>query len=170
MNSTETKQYLTFKLAAECYAFEIDNVREVLDFTTITRMPRMPAFLRGMINLRGDIVPVVDLRMKFGLPLAESTICMCIIIMEIFIDSEKTLVGALADSVLEVIELESQQIEPPPKIGIRLKNDFIKGIGKRENNFILILDVDHVFSNEELLSVKEIQEDRVEHANQSLDR
>lgn len=145
-----TNQYLTFKLDEELYALDIAQVREVLDFTRVTKVPRTPDFMRGVINLRGNVVPVVDLRLKFGMSKVEQTVDTCIIIVEIIVDDEPTVLGALADSVEEVLELEPRQIEPAPKIGTRLNTDFIKGMGKKEEQFIIILDIDKVFSAEEL--------------------
>ncbi|MFH2066460.1 MAG: chemotaxis protein CheW [Pseudomonadota bacterium] len=150
----ETGQFLTFKLDEEVYALDILQVREVLDYTTITKVPKMPKFMRGVINLRGGVVPVIDLRLKFGLDIADNTVDTCIIIMEISLDGETTLLGALADSVQEVITLDSEQIEPPPKIGTRLNTEFIKGMGKKNDDFIILLDIDRVFSSEELSLVQ----------------
>src|SRR5512135_3645900 len=151
---TETTQYLTFKLDEEVFSLEISKVREVLDFTTITKVPRTPDFMRGVINLRGNVVPVVDMRLKFGMSKTEKTVNTCIIIVEISLDGDTTILGALADSVQEVIELEPGQIEPPPKIGTRLRTEFIKGMGKRDEQFIMILDIDKVFSADELTLVQ----------------
>ncbi len=153
----ETSQYLTFKLDDEVFGLEIVKVREVLDFTTVTRVPQTPPFMRGVINLRGGVVPVVDMRLKFGLAQAEKTVNTCIIIVEIDLDGETTVLGALADSVQEVLELDPDQIEPAPKIGTRLKTEFIRGMGKRDEQFIIILDIDRVFSSDELASVQVAQ-------------
>ncbi len=150
----ETTQYLTFKLEEEIFALDISKVREVLDFTAITKVPRTPEFMRGVINLRGNVVPVVDMRLKFGMTKTENTVNTCIIIVEINLDGETTVLGALADAVQEVIELGAGQIEPAPKIGTRLKTDFIQGMGKRDEGFIIILDIDRVFSTEELALVQ----------------
>ena len=149
----ETTQYLTFKLEEEIFALDISKVREVLDFTAITKVPRTPEFMRGVINLRGNVVPVVDMRLKFGMTKTENTVNTCIIIVEINLDGETTVLGALADAVQEVIELGTGQIEPAPKIGTRLKTDFIQGMGKRDEGFIIILDIDKVFSADELIDV-----------------
>ena len=149
------KQYLTFKLAHETFAVDVARVREILDFISITKVPRTPDFMRGVINLRGSVVPVVDMRLKFGMSRTEKSVNTCIIIVEIEVDGEKTVLGALADSVQEVIELEDGQIEPPPRIGTRLKTEFIKGMGKREEEFIILLEIDRVFSSEELAMVQE---------------
>ncbi len=150
----ETTQYLTFKLDDEVFGLDISKVREVLDFTTITKVPRTPEFMRGVINLRGSVVPVVDLRLKFGMTKTENTVNTCIIIVEVTVDEETTVLGALADSVQEVLDLEPGHIEPAPKIGTRLNTEFIKGMGKRDNTFIIILDIDKVFSVNELAQVQ----------------
>ncbi|WP_022667500.1 chemotaxis protein CheW [Desulfospira joergensenii] len=148
---TQTSQYLTFVLDQEIYAMDINQVREVLDFTKITKVPRMPDFIKGVINLRGGVVPVVDLRLKFGLSQAEKTVDTCIIIIEITVQETRTLLGIMADSVQEVMGMGPDQIEPAPKIGTRLKTEFIKGMGKKNEDFIIILDSDEVFSADELV-------------------
>ncbi len=147
---TKTTQFLTFILDAEVFAVNIAQVREVLDFTTITKVPRTPEFMLGVINLRGAVVPVVDMRKKFGIEEAEKTIKSCIVIMEVALDGEITVLGALVDSVREVLELDTDQIEPAPRIGTRLKTEFIMGMGKLEEQFIIILDINKVFSADEL--------------------
>lgn len=152
---TKPTKFVTYKLDGENYALDIDQVREVLDYTAITKVPQMPDFVRGVINLRGSVVPVVDLRTKFGLPPTQRTVDTRILIVEIVVDQESTVLGALADAVKEVIELEPDQIDPPPQIGTRLKTDFIRGVGKRDNEFIIILDVDRVFSSDELSAVQD---------------
>jgi purine-binding chemotaxis protein CheW len=147
-------QYLTFKLGEEVFCLDISQVREVLDYSNVTKVPRTPDFMRGVINLRGGVVPAADLRLKFGMSETERSVDTCIIIVEVQVDGEKTLLGALADSVQEVMELEPDQIEPPPKIGTRLNTEFIKGMGKHDDQFIIILDIDKVFSSDELTRVQ----------------
>ena len=149
-----TTQYLTFKLDDEVFAVDISKVREVLDLTTITKVPRTPEFMRGVINLRGSVVPVVDLRLKFGMKKTEKTVNTCIIIVEVTVDGDTVVLGALADSVQEVIDLESENIEPAPKIGTRLRTEFIKGMGRQNDRFSIILDIDKVFSLDELALVQ----------------
>lgn len=149
----ETKQYLSFKLEEEEFALDISKVREVLDFTRVTKVPQTPEFMRGVINLRGNVVPVVDLNMKFGKKTTEKTVNTRIIIGDIDVDGAETVLGVMADSVHEVMELEPEHIEPAPKIGTRLNTDFIKGIGKRDEEFIMILDIDKVFSADEIALV-----------------
>lgn len=150
----ETSQFLTFMLGDETFALDISKVREVLDFTKITIVPRTPAFMRGVINLRGSVVPVVDLRLKFGMTKTEKMVNTCIIIAEVTVDNERTILGALADSVQEVLDLRPEQIEPAPKIGTKLKTEFISGMGKHNNKFIIILDINKVFSTEEIAMVE----------------
>lgn len=156
-NDMETNQYLTFKLQDEVFGLAIGKVREVLDFTTITKVPRTPEYMRGVINLRGSVVPVVDLHLKFGLAQTEKTVNTCIIIVEINLEGEIIVLGALADSVQEVVDLEPEQIEPAPKIGTKLNTAFIKGMGKREEEFIILLDIDKVFSNDEISQVQRLE-------------
>ncbi len=151
----EATQHLTFNLDEEVFAVDISKVREVLEYTAVTKVPQTPEFMKGVINLRGHVVPVVDLRLKFGMQEAEKTVNTCIIIVEVSVDKDTAVLGALADSVQEVHDFEHDQIEPPPKIGTRLKTDFIKGMGKRNDQFIMILDIDKVFSTDELALVKD---------------
>jgi purine-binding chemotaxis protein CheW len=158
---TGTSQYLTFKLEDEIFALDISKVREVLDFTAVTKVPETADFMLGVINLRGSVVPVVDMRLKFGMNRTEASVNTCIIIVEIEIDGETTILGALADSVQEVMDLDPDQIEPPPRIGARMKMKFIKGMGKRDNQFIIILDIDRVFSADELAMAQDITEEAV---------
>ena len=147
---TETRQYLSFKLEEEEFALEISKVREVLDFTKITKVPQTPDFMKGVINLRGAVVPVVDLNKKFGIKDTEKTMNTRIIIGDVDIEGDQTVLGVLADSVHEVMELEPGHIEPAPKIGTRLNTEFLKGMGKRDEEFVMILDIDKVFTSEEL--------------------
>src|SRR5689334_9643063 len=154
---TETRQYLTFKLGDEVFATDVAKVREVLDFTTITKIPRTPDFMSGVINLRGTVVPVVDLRLSFEMSQTEKTVNTCIVVVEMLIEGESTVIGALADSVEEVIDLEPEQIQPAPRIGTRIRTDFIKGMGKRDSQFIMILDIDRVFSAEELSALRSVE-------------
>ncbi|MBF0236108.1 MAG: purine-binding chemotaxis protein CheW [SAR324 cluster bacterium] len=146
-------QYLTFVLDSEEFALEIGKVREVLEVTSITKVPQMPGFMCGVINLRGSVVPVIDMRMKFGLHQTEMTVNTCIIIVEILIGKERTIIGAMVDSVKEVMEIEPSQIQPPPKIGTKLDTEFIKGMGKHNEGFLILLDIDRVFSVDELSMV-----------------
>ncbi|MGA9527799.1 MAG: chemotaxis protein CheW [Terriglobales bacterium] len=151
---TETRQYLTFKLGNEVFGIDVAKVREVLDFTAITAIPRTPEFMSGVINLRGSVVPVVDLRLCFQMSRTERTRNTCIVVVEVQLEGEATVIGALADSVEEVIDLEPDQIQPAPRIGTQIRTDFIKGMGRRESQFMMILDIDRVFSADELSAVR----------------
>lgn len=150
---TETTQYLTFKLDEEVFALDVAKVREILEESSITKVPKTPDFMRGVINLRGSVVPVIDMRLKFGMSRTERTVNTCIIVVEVRLEDEVIVLGALADSVQEVIEMEPEQIEAAPHIGSRLNTDFIRGMGKHDNRFVMILDIDRVFSGAELVSV-----------------
>jgi len=152
---TETTQYLTFKLADEVFALDVSKVREILEYTSVTKVPRTPEFMRGVINLRGSVVPVMDLRLKFGMAATEQTINTCIIVVEVEMEGEILLLGALADSVQEVNEMEPEQIEAAPHIGTHLNTDFIKGMGKHDGTFVMILDIDRVFGADELALLAE---------------
>ncbi len=158
MNGTtinETRQYLTFKLSDEMFGVDVAQVREILDYIKITKVPQTPDFMCGVINLRGSVVPVVDMNLKFSMAKTERTVNTCIVVVEVNIDGDTTVLGALVDSVQEVFEIEPENIEPAPRIGTKLKTEFIKGMGKHNERFIIILDIDKIFSSEELLSVKE---------------
>jgi len=154
---TEAQQYLTFKLGNEVFGIEVAKVREVLDFATITAIPRTPEFMSGVINLRGSVVPVVDLRRCFGMSKTERTRSTCIVVVEVMLENESTVIGALADSVEEVIDLEPDQIEPAPRIGTQVRTDFIRGMGKRDSRFLMILDIDRVFSADQLAAVHAVE-------------
>ncbi len=149
----ETRQYLTFQLGEEVFGIDVSHVREILEFNTVTKVPKTPDFMRGVINLRGSVVPVLDMRLKFGISRTEKTVNTCIIIAEVSFEGEYTIVGALVDSVQEVFELEPDQIEPAPRIGIQFRTEFIKGMGKKDDHFVIILDIDTLFSLDELALV-----------------
>jgi purine-binding chemotaxis protein CheW len=147
---TETRQYLTFQLSGDTFALDVAHVREILEFKTVTNVPGMPEYMKGVINLRGSVVPVLDLGRKFGLGQTGETIDTCIVVVEVAIEGESSVIGALVDSVSEVLEFEPVQIEPPPTIGRHADADFIKGMGKKGNGFVIILDVDGLFREDEL--------------------
>jgi purine-binding chemotaxis protein CheW len=151
----ESVQYLTFKLSDETFALDVSKVREILEFSKVTKVPQTPEFMRGVINLRGSVVPVIDMRLKFGMSAIEQTVNTCIIVVEVQQDGDVVILGTLADSVQEVIEMEPEQIEAAPHIGTRLNTDFIKGMGKHDGRFIMILDIDKVFSGSDIMSIQE---------------
>jgi len=146
-------QYLTFTLGDEDFAVEIGKVREVLDYPPITKVPQMPEYLSGVTNLRGSVVPVVDMRLKFGMSAIERTVDTCVIIVDVLMEDETVTMGCLADSVREVIDLAAEQIEPPPHMGTGIEADFLRGMGKIDDKFLMILDIDKVLSNGELAAV-----------------
>ncbi|GFO60867.1 chemotaxis protein CheW [Geomonas silvestris] len=143
-------QYLTFRLGDETFALDVAEVREILDFTTVTKVPRTPPFMRGVINLRGSVVSVMDLRLKFGMSATEQTVNSCIIVVELELEGDQVVIGVLADAVQEVIDLEPEQIEPAPKIGTRLNMEFLVGMGKHNGSFMMILDLDKIFQGADL--------------------
>jgi purine-binding chemotaxis protein CheW len=161
---TTTAQYITFKLGDELFAIDVAQVREILEISRVTRVPTAPAYMRGVVNVRGKAIPVVDLRQKFGLPTAGDTLNTRIVVMEVELDGEVTIVGGLADSVHDVIELEPAQINPPPSIAMRWRTELIRGMGRRGEEFIIILDIGAVFSNDELAAIADSSAASVEPA------
>lgn len=153
----ETAQYITFKLGDELFAINVGQVREVLDLSLVTKVPTAPGYMRGVVNVRGSAIPVVDLRLKFGLPKIADTVQTRIVVLELEMDGEPLVLGGLADSVHEVIELEPNQINPPPRIGMRWKTELIQGMGKRGDQFIIILDITKVFSMEDVAQIEATQ-------------
>lgn len=163
MNETAGKEsilYLTLRLEKELLAVEVSHVKEVLDICAITRVPRTPEYMRGVINLRGSVIPVIDLRLKFGLPRIDSTIDSRIVVMEIKLEGALTVVGVLTDSVHDVIEIATDAIDSSPQMGSKWRTEYIGGIGKYEDQFILLLDIDRVFSLQDISQISESQKDR----------
>ncbi|MDD3313487.1 chemotaxis protein CheW [Pseudodesulfovibrio sp.] len=152
----DINQFLTFTLGKEIFALDIGTVREVLELTSITKIPRTPEFMRGVINLRGHAVPVVDMRLKLGMSKAADTVDTCIIIVEIEFDGEFTVMGALVDSVREVFEMTPDTIEAAPKMGAAINAEYIKGMGRQNDQFIIIIDINKIFSAEELAMAREM--------------
>lgn len=151
----ESTQYMTFKLGDELFAINVSQVREVLELSLITRVPTSPDYMRGVVNVRGKSIPVVDLRLKFGLPRGKETVHTRIVVMELDLDGEETVIGGVADSVHEVIELEASQINPPPRIAMKWRTELIQGMGRRGDEFIIILDLNAVFTSDEKALVSE---------------
>ncbi len=151
---TDTRQYLTFRLDDGIFGLDVCHVREILEFTTVTKVPGLPDYMRGVINLRGNAVPVLDMRLKFGLGKVEKRVGVCVVVVEVRLKDENVVIGALVDSVQEVLELAPDQIEPAPKIGSQLRTDFIRGMSRKDDGFVILLDVNKIFSSEELSSAK----------------
>jgi purine-binding chemotaxis protein CheW len=150
-------KYMTFKLAQEEYGLEILKVREIIGLMEITRVPRTREFLRGVINLRGKVIPVVDLRLKFGMPRTEATDQTVIIVVQCAIESKDITMGILVDQVLEVLSIDAAQIEPPPSFGTgAIDTQFLLGVGKSEKRVIFLLDIGRVLSSDEAREVKDV--------------
>ena len=150
-----TEQYLTFLTAGEEYAISIVKVSEIVEYEAVTTVPGAPAWIRGVTNLRGRVVPVVDLAVKFGLPASRLTKFSCIVITEVTFQGENLTMGVLADSVSQVIDLSADEIEQTPPFGTRVKTEYLLGMGALGKKFCLILDIDKVLSADELLAVTE---------------
>ncbi len=145
-------QFLTFFLRGPEYAVSILRIREIFEFDTLTTVPTTPGWIRGVMNLRGSVVPVVDLSVKFGLGETPITNRTCVVIVEVELDGELSIMGALVDAVSRVVELSPDDIEPPPAFGTAVRVDCLEGTGKVEEKFVPILDVDQVLSSDELLT------------------
>lgn len=146
----EQNQYLTFLLGGEMFAIGILHIKEIIEYGQLTTVPMMPSFIRGVINLRGAVVPVVDLSTRFGRQSTEITRKTCIVIIEVMVGEEKQDIGVVVDAVSEVLEIPAGEIEPAPSFGAKIRTEFIAGMGKVNGNFVILLDVDKVLSVEEM--------------------
>ncbi|MBN1672210.1 MAG: purine-binding chemotaxis protein CheW [Kiritimatiellae bacterium] len=146
-------KYLTFKLAEEEYAVGILKVEEIIGLQPITRVPRTPPFVRGVVNLRGRVIPVIDLRLKFGLETQEATDRTCIIVLQITRESGLATLGAIVDEVLEVMDVPAEQIAPTPAFGTNVNTSFIQGIAKIDNTVTILLDIEKVLSSDEIVEI-----------------
>jgi purine-binding chemotaxis protein CheW len=140
-----TNSYLTFRLGKEIFAAHVGKVLNILEMTKITPVPQAPGHMLGVINLRGNVLPVVDARIRFGIEDTKYTSDTCIIVTDIYLGNEHVQIGALVDAVNEVIDIAPGDIQPPPSIGSKYKSEYIEGMGKKRDDFIMILDVDRVF-------------------------
>lgn len=156
--TVDNLQFVTFQLGGELFGVEVHRTREVLNLIPVTRVPQAPDYMLGVINLRGQVVPVIDMRCKLGMPRADVSRDTCIIVIEVHLDDETIVVGAQADAVREVLEVRQDQIEPAPRLGTRLRNEFIQGMGRVDDQFIILLNIDRVFSGEEFFLAKEVGE------------
>lgn len=155
-NANSQGQFLTFTLGKEIFALDIVKVREVLELTNVSEIPRTPEYMKGVINLRGHAVPVVDIRLKLGMSEITHTVDTCIIILEVVFGEETVVMGALVDSVREVFEMAEGDIEPAPKMGASIEASYIMGMGRQEDQFIIIVDFDSIFSAEEMAAAQTI--------------
>ena len=149
------RQFLTFMLGGEMFAMDILGIKEIIEYSTLTEVPMMPASVRGVINLRGSVVPVIDLAVRFGRAAAAVTKRTCIVIVEITLNDTRQDVGVVVDAVNEVLDIPQEQIEPPPTFGTRIRTDFIQGMGNVNNRFVILLDVNQVLSLDELAEITE---------------
>ena len=152
----DESQYLTFTLRGEMFAIGILNIKEILEYGQLTGVPMMPEFIRGVINLRGSVVPVVDLAARFGGKRSEVTKRSCIVIIEVNGEDGRQDIGVVVDAVSEVLEIPATEIEPPPAFGAKIRADFIQGMGKVDGRFVIILNVDRVLSVDELALVSQV--------------
>ena len=156
---TKINSYLSFKLGDDEFAAHVGKVLNILELVKITPVPKSPEYMKGVINLRGAVLPIIDTRMKFGMSPTQFTQNTCIVVMEILMEKDTIQLGALVDSVLSVVEIEDDQIQPPPSLGSKYKSEFILGVAKVDEKFIMILDMDKVFSSDELILVMDSTED-----------
>ncbi|HUW40706.1 MAG TPA: chemotaxis protein CheW [Rectinemataceae bacterium] len=159
MNAEGSGRYLTFELAGELFAVEVERVEVVLETATITRVPKSAAYLKGVINYRGAVIPVADLRLRFGAEAAQADNAAAIVVLRIRYGSEDITIGMLADEVHEVIELAPSQIERPPQIGSKVNDDLVAGIGRHDDRFVVVLDIDEAFKAEPAARAGEMQVD-----------
>jgi len=156
---SQINSYLSFKLGDDEFAAHVGKVLNILELVKITPVPKSPEYMKGVINLRGAVLPIIDTRMKFGMSPTQFTQNTCIVVMEILMEKDTIQLGALVDSVLSVVEIEDDQIQPPPSLGSKYKSEFILGVAKVDEKFIMILDMDKVFSSDELILVMDSTED-----------
>ena len=149
----DQRQYLTFLLGSETFAIGILNIKEIIEYGNVTTVPMMPEFVRGVINLRGAVVPVIDLAMRFSRKPSPVTRRTCIVLIEVEADGDQYNIGVTVDAVNEVLEIPGSEIEPPPSFGARIRSDFIGGMGKIDGKFVIILDADKVLSVDEMASL-----------------
>jgi purine-binding chemotaxis protein CheW len=154
----DTHQYLTFTLGSEMFAVGILIVKEIIEYGNLTEIPMMPSFIRGVINLRGAVVPVVDLAARFGGKISEVQRRTCIVIVEITQDDAKHDIGIMVDAVSEVLEIRANEIEPPPSFGAKIRADFIAGMGKVAGKFVIILQIDRVLSVDEMAVLADVSQ------------
>lgn len=149
----QINQYLTFILGAETFALGILAIKEIIEYSSLTDVPMMPPYVRGVINLRGAVVPVIDLAVRFGRTSAPVTKRTCIVIIEVMANQERQVIGVVVDAVNEVLDIPASDIEPPPAFGSGIRTDVILGMGKVHNKFVILLDVNHVLAFDELASL-----------------
>jgi len=158
----QAAQYLTFVLGAETFAIGIMAIKEIIEYSSLTEVPMMPTYVRGVINLRGSVVPVLDLPVRFGKAASEVTKRTCIVITEIVLGSDRHVLGLVVDAVNAVLDIPAGEIEPPPAFGASIRTEFIRGMVKVNSKFVILLDVDHALAADEVQALTEIQQDQVQ--------
>ena len=148
--AAQGQQYLTFLTGSELFAIGIADIKEIIEYREPTSVPMMPSYLRGVINLRGRVVPVIDLLVRFGRESTDVSRRTCIVILDIYHNDEQQYLGVVVDAVKAVLDIADDDIEPPPSFGAKLRNDFVSGMGKIDGKFVIILDIEHVLSIDEL--------------------
>lgn len=169
LNTPNLQSFLSFKVGDEFFAASVSKVLSILDMVQITRVPGSPAFMLGIINLRGAVLPVIDSRIRFGLSPGPVTANTCIVVMEVMFGKELINIGILVDGVQEVIEVSPDHIMPPPELGSKYKADFLQGIIHHAGRFILLLEVDALFSSDELLVIEDELKDLPDSAHAQKD-
>lgn len=154
----QTQQYLTFVLSSEVFAIGILAIKEIIEYSSLTPVPMTPEYVRGVINLRGSVVPVLDLSVRFGKPASPVTKRTCIVIMEIMLNGEANDVGVVVDTVNAVLDISADDIEPPPSFGTHIRTDFIHGMGKVNGKFVILLDVNQILAAEEVAALVDARE------------
>ena len=158
LGGVDIQQYLTFQLNGEMYAVGILNVKEIIEYGSLTEIPMMPAFIRGVINLRGSVVPVIDLAARFGGRATETSRRTCIVIIELAHEDERHDIGIVVDAVSEVLEVSDADIEPAPSFGAKIRADFIAGMGKIGGKFVIMLDIRKVLSVDEIAELATVNQ------------
>ena len=152
------EQYLTFVLGGEVFAMGILAIKEIIEYADVTEVPMMPEYVRGVINLRGAVVPVIDLSVRFGKPSSPVTKRTCIVIIEVEARNERQVLGVVVDAVNAVLDIPGSEVEPPPAFGASIRTDFIRGMGKVNGKFVILLDVDHDLAADEMDVLVDAQE------------
>jgi len=150
--------YLTFNLGNELFASHVNFVLKILEMQHITEVPKSPPFMKGVINLRGNVLPVIDARIKFGIKAIDYTPRTVILVLSLLIDNDKVEVGAIVDAVQDVVEYDSSNIQPTPGLGSKYKTDFIEGVMRIKDQFVMVLNMNSVFSNDEIIDLQEKSE------------
>ena len=159
MKTKMTEKFLTFNLGGEQYGVEILKVREIIGIMDVTRVPRTPEFVRGVINLRGKVIPIIDLRNKFGMPMVQNTEQTCIIVVDLSFENNSLLMGIIVDSVSEVLDIDVDDIEDTPIFGTAVNIDFIKGIARTKAGIKILLNIEEVLTTAEILTLPKISSD-----------